>query len=163
VKPESVSLTDYNALKQERTEVIQTISGFLQVAGPMMMQFPASASGLLGLLQWLVAGVKGGSQIETQLNQMVTMAQQAASQPKPPPPPDPRLQAAQVKAGAEAQKAKMGVVQSIVDARAHQAQVTMDMQAATMQHQMDMQRMESQQRNEAIRSVTGAMTPGEQS
>lgn len=159
VKPESVSLTDYNALKQERTEVLAAIAQFLQIAQPMMMEFPPSAPGLFGLLQWLVAGVKGGSQIETQLNQMAALAQQAASQPKGPPPPDPKLQATTVKAQAEIGKAHLGLVQAKVDTQAHIAKTQMDMQAKQQEHAMDLESTEAGVRANALKTVAALTAP----
>jgi hypothetical protein len=103
VKPESVSLQDFAALKQERLEVLQGISTFLTAAAPLMAN-PKAAPHLLGILQWTVAGLKGSSGIEGILDQAIAAAEQAASAPQPAQPPDPKLLAQQMKGAQDLQK-----------------------------------------------------------
>ena len=96
VKPDSVSLTDYAALKQERTEVLQSIGGFLQVAGPIMQMQPAMAPHLMRVMQWMIAGVRGGDEVESIFDEAIDQAEEAAKQPQQQKP-DPRMQAEQMK------------------------------------------------------------------
>lgn len=101
VKPEAVSFTDFAALKAERSEVVSTIAMYFQAAAPLAQQMPGSAPYLLKILQWLVSGLRGASQIEGVIDQAVQaaeqMAKQTAMQPQQPPPPDPKLLLQQMK------------------------------------------------------------------
>lgn len=117
VKPESVNLTDFAAVKQERTEVITTIATYFQAAAPLAQGMPEATPYLLEILQWLVAGLRGSSQIEGVLDKAVTAAQQAqqqrAANPQPPPP-DQKLLAIQAKAQADMVKGKQDLENDIV-------------------------------------------------
>lgn len=101
VKPESVSLTDYAAMRSERTEFITGLSQFLTAAVPAAQGMPGSAPFLMQLLQWFMAGFKGGSQMQGVIDQAIAAAekaeQQKAAQPPQPPPPDPKVQAIAMK------------------------------------------------------------------
>lgn len=103
VKPEAVSLTDFAALKAERTDFIQGLSGFLQAAAPAAQGLPNSAPFLLKMLQWYMQGFRGSSTIEGVLDQAIAAAEAQAKAPPQPPPPDPKLMAQQAKAQADQQ------------------------------------------------------------
>lgn len=108
VKPDAVAMTDFAALKQERTEFLGGISTFL----PTMMQaaqaMPGSMPMMLEILKWVMAGFKGSSQIEGILDQAIEGAQKALEQPRPPRP-DPRMQVEQLKAQAGMAKTKLEI------------------------------------------------------
>lgn len=157
VKPDSISLTDYAANRQEAGDQIGFIGGFLQAITPMVMQVPGSLPFLLEILQSHLAQMKGGDRIESILDRaveaaekaLVEMQQQKAMMASHPPPPDPKLQAAQVKAGAEQFKAQAGIQQT-----------GMDLQVKKTEHLMDMQKLEAEQRKEAIKAMQPVQTPG---
>ncbi|QSQ14055.1 hypothetical protein [Myxococcus landrumensis] len=101
VKPESVALQDFAALRNERAEVLTTIASFIQAMGPLASQVPGSAPFLLQMLRWAVSGTKGSSEIQGVLDKAIAQAekvqaQQEAEGPKPPPP-DPKLLQQQLK------------------------------------------------------------------
>lgn len=100
VKPEAVSMGDMAADGAERTEVIQTMAAYFTAAAPVAQAMPGSSPYLIEMLQWLVAGRKGASQIEGVLDRATKAAkqqqEQAAANPQQAPP-DPKLQAEQVK------------------------------------------------------------------
>lgn len=96
VKPEAVALTDFAQLKSERTEVVGAIGQFLTAAQAFAAAMPGSMPMLLEMLQWLVAGMRGSSQIEGVLDRAVQAAQQMAQQPQQQVP-DPKLMATQIK------------------------------------------------------------------
>lgn len=133
VKPDSISLRDYAALKQERVETIGALGALFQQGITMAQMFPPAAPFLLELGKWLIAATKGSQQIEGIFDKFADVVEKAASQPPPPPQPDPKLQAAQVKAQAE-----MGKAQATMQ------QTTMDAQHAQAQHQMDMQKLSAE-------------------
>jgi hypothetical protein len=130
---------------------------------------------LLQMLQWAIAGFRGGSTIEGVLDQMVLSATQAAQQAAmTPPPPDPALQVAQVKAQAEQGKAQMGIQQARVqtqadlikmamDVKAHQQKTGIDLLKAHQEsvqsekeHEQTMQQLEAQMRNDALKEKPNA-------
>lgn len=96
VKSESMSLTDFAAQRQERMEVLQGVSQYVNVAGAIAQQLPGAASGLLKILQHLVAGLRGADGLESILDQMVQQVEQASAAPQQQAP-DPKLQAEQLK------------------------------------------------------------------
>lgn len=155
VKPDSISLTDYAANKQESMDILGTIGAFMQDVGPLMMQAPMIAPKLIELLQVFLAKVKGGEAVEGILDQAIQLAEQAAMQPPQPPPPDPnqqiKMQTEQVKAGAAQTKA--GAEQ--FKARADMASTALDMKAKEAEHSQSMQALEAQTRADAMRSVNG--------
>lgn len=101
VKPESVSLTDFAALKSERLELLGALTTFIQAAAPIAQQLPGSLPFLLQLLQWCVSGLKGASTAETILDHAIQAAQAMAAQQAAQPQqqqPDPKALQAQAKA-----------------------------------------------------------------
>jgi hypothetical protein len=147
VNPDSVSLTDFAALKQERFEFLSALSGFFQQAQPIVaIAGPGALPFLLQIASWSLAGLRGASEIEGVFDQGIAQLKAQAQQPPPPPPPDPKLQTAQVKAQAEQFKAKADVQKT-----------GLDLMATRQKHQMEMQKLAAenaaQQREEAVRAV----------
>jgi len=101
VRPENVSITDYAALKGERTEFLQALTGFIQTALPAAQAMPGSLPELLECLKWGLAGFKGSSEIEGVLDRAIAKATEMASQPQQQKP-DPKLQAIALKGKIEA-------------------------------------------------------------
>jgi hypothetical protein len=100
VKPEAVNMTDFAALKAERTEFMSALSGFFTAMAPIGQAMPGSVPYLLDMCKWFVAGMKGSSTIEATLDRAIEaakMAQQQAAMNPQQAPPDPKLQAAQLK------------------------------------------------------------------
>jgi hypothetical protein len=148
VKPEAISLQDMAAVKQERGEFLMSVATFLQSAAPILQAAPWATQGLLGILQWSMAGFRGGSSVEGVLDQMVLQAKQAQQQALvAPPPPDPQMEIAKVKAAAEQQKAQMDIVGKQVDLQSHVLKARTDAASALHQHALDREKlgMEAQQ------------------
>ena len=167
VNPDSISLQDYAALKQERFEWLQAVSQFFQIAQPIAQAMPGAMPFLLQIAQWTMAGLKGSNEIEGVFDQAIEAAKQALMQPPPPPQPDPKLEAAKVKAQAEGTKAKIGLVQTVADAHAGMQETAMDLQAAREKHAMEMQKIgagiqsqEAQQRTQAMQQVAKVTKEG---
>jgi hypothetical protein len=158
VNPDSVSLTDFAALKQERGEFAQTISTYfqgmlplIQIAGAAGMAAP-TIQFVLSLAQQLVAGLHGSNEMEGVFDQFIASLK---STPPPPPQQDPKLEAAKVKAQAEMGKAKASMQQTQLDAQAHVMKTGMDMQMAKQKHAMEMQKLGAQQESNAADHVMG--------
>jgi len=166
VKPESVSLTDYAALKQERTELMTALSQILGVVLQIGQSAPGMVPFLLQMLKWMFTGFRGSAVIEPIMDEAIKaaeqMAQQAMQKAMQPPPPDPKLQAAQVKAGAEVQKSQMDIQASIMEHMAKMKELLMEMEQSRQEHEQgkiehvqNMQREEAALRREAVAPRNG--------
>jgi hypothetical protein len=139
VKPESINLTDYAQLKQERAEVITALGGLMSAMTPLIQAGgPPAAEFALAAGSWLLAGVKGGDSLEAEFDNFRAKMQALASQPKPPPPPDPKVMAAEAEAKAKVQGAQIDMQTKTLDAKVHvmktQADITkIQAQAAAAQ------------------------------
>lgn len=160
VKPESVSLTDYAALKSESMEVLQGIGGFIQMAAPLAQMSPGMAPMLLQLLQWSVSRIRGSQEIEGLLDRAISQqqqqAQQQAAQPQQPPPPDPKVVAAQTKAHADIMGQQMKTQGEL--ATIH-AQSKADMQHQASQTRFNLIEASEKERMKAVADVSRAINP----
>jgi hypothetical protein len=179
VKPESVEMADMAAVKQERSEFLMAMSQFLQSSVPMAQAAPWATPFLLQMLQWAIAGFRGGATIEGVLDQMVLAAQQfQQQQAMQPPPPNPQMMVAQVKAQAEQGKAQADITGKMLEAKGKMAQTQIDLQAQAMKHRMElvkaaqehahaqdehdmsMQQIEAKMRADAMRADKGGSSDG---
>jgi len=135
VKPENVSLQDFAALKQERTEVIGALAQYFTAAAPLAQSMPGSAPMLLEILQWLVSGLRGSSQIEGVLDRGIEMARQAAAQPQQQGQPDPKMLAQQMKGEQDLRKVDAELQADIVRAQV-EAQSEAQKQAAQTRYNL---------------------------
>lgn len=142
VKPENISMQDFDLLKSERTSFLQGLTMFLQSAAPLIAAEPVAGPYLLEMLKWGMGGFRGASTIEGVLDQAIAEMRQAASQPKPPPPPDPRVQAQQERAKADIEVAQV------------KAKTTID--TALAKHQIDKAKLniEAQRAQLGIQKLT---------
>lgn len=154
VKPESINLTDYAALKAERVEVVQAVGQYLQTVAPLAQMSPAALPMLLEVLKWLISSLKGAATVEGIFDQAIAAAQQMAQAPRgppQPPPPDPRLQMEQLKQQGAQKKLAL-------DIQAHAQKKTLDVQAdAQMQKnqaQINLLEEEAKQRQEALAAIS---------
>lgn len=77
IRPESVAMIDYQALKNERTEYMNAVSTYLQSASAIIDADPSAKPFVLQLLQWGLAGFKGSSEIEGMLDKAIEASQEA--------------------------------------------------------------------------------------
>lgn len=89
VKPESVNLTDFAALKQQKTEYMSALSAFITSALPLVQLLPPSGPYLLEMLKWYMAGQPDSSGVESILDRAIAAAEQMAQQPQPQQPQQP--------------------------------------------------------------------------
>jgi hypothetical protein len=87
IRPESVAMTDFAELQNERTAYLNAISTFMQSAAPLIETDPAAKPFLLQLLQWGLAGFKGSSEIEGVIDKAIEAsieeAKNAGDKPDP--------------------------------------------------------------------------------
>lgn len=179
VNPDSVSLTDFAALKQERFEFAQTIGSYFQNMIPMVQMLAGANPGagqaavqfVIAMAQSMVAGLKGAAEMEGIFDQFVAKleqaAQQAAAQPPQPPPPDPKVeaekvkaQAAQSKAGAEQLKAKADVIKTGMEMQQAAQEHRQSMQQGAMDHALGIQSMEAKERANALKGINAVTQEG---
>lgn len=83
---ETLSIADYNAERELRTEVLTSIGQFLSQAAGMMEAYPAATPQLFKMIQWVVSSFRGSSDIETVLDEAIRTAQANPPQKAGPPP-----------------------------------------------------------------------------
>lgn len=150
VKPESIVSEDTAATRAERTEFVQTMADLLAKAQQAGAAMPAVIPGMLKIVKWAAAGLKGGEEVEGVFDEMVDAAAQAAAQmqanPQQPSPDALKLQAQQqahqqkmeelqAKAQLDAQHSEREMRQDLLENQAEAQQHAADDEAA---HQMKM-------------------------
>ena len=140
VKPESVSMADMAAVKEERSEFLMAMSQFLQSSLPLAQAAPWMMPYMLQVLQWTIAGFRGGATIEGVLDQMVLSAnQELQKMQSQPPPPDPKIMAVQAKMQSDQQKAQLDLQKGQVDMQQSAQKSQMELQQKAQQGQLEMQ------------------------
>jgi hypothetical protein len=172
VKPDSMALTDWGLKQNERTTMIGALGSYLQSSMPLIQLASGAGPGavqsaikfVMTTGQWLMAGIRGGGDVETVFNQFITevqqIAQQAAMQPQQPPPPDPKVEATKIKSQAEIGKAQIGLAQAHVEGQVAIQKAGLDLAKAQHQHAAGIQSEEAKQRAEALRSLNAVTTEG---
>lgn len=150
VKPEAISMADYAAVKQERGEMLTSVATFLQSSMPVMQAAPMMTPMLLQMLQWAMAGFRGGSTIEGVIDQTIQQViQQMKAQAQQPPPPNPEMMKAQMEMKAQEQDLQITAAKGQMDIH-HQREkmqlerekMALDHQAAQHKHAIDVQGMQ---------------------
>lgn len=149
VKPESVSMTDFAALKQERMEALSTIGGFLGMAGGLVQQVPGSLPHVLEILQTLLAGLKGSGPIESILDQAIQAAKQAAENPQPQQE-DPAAQTERLKQQTEQMKAQMELQTIQAKTQAKIMEISAETQAKSMMERVQREENTREARDKAL-------------
>jgi hypothetical protein len=160
VKPEAISLTDFAALKSERMEVLEALTGFLQSAAPLAQAMPGSMPHMLQLLQWTLSGLRGAAEASGILDKAIAQAQQMAQQPQggAPQQPDPRLMAAQQKHAADLQKIQAQAQSEMARMQAETQQLAIREKNAAI---VNVQEEAAKQKlRHALQPVTPTGTPG---
>jgi len=136
VRPESVAMVDFAALKQERTEYLMAVSQFLQSSGPLIEKEPASAPMLMEMLKWGLAGFKGSQDIEGVIDRAMEQMAQKLAQPQEQQP-DPEAQKMQMQMQLEQTKSQAAM-------QLEQAKNQGAMQLEQQSLQIDMQRIQAE-------------------
>ena len=136
VRPESVAMVDFAALKQERTEYLLAVSQFLQSSGPIMEQEPAAAPMLMEMLKWGLAGFKGSQDIEGVIDRAIDQMAQQEQQPEEEQP-DPEVQKLEMQMQLDQGKAQ---AQMELEQAKNQGAMQLEQQGL----QIDMQRIQAE-------------------
>lgn len=163
VKPESVALADFAALRSEKTEVIDAVSGFLQRMAPLLQMLgPQGLPFLIELLQAGVAGLKGAATMEGILDRAAEAAKQAQQQAAANPQPqqqDPKLQAEQLKAQTAQLKVQGDMQKENAKLQGDLVRIQAETQAKAQQEQV--QRQENVRESAEKIMVQRALNPRE--
>jgi len=139
IRPESVAMIDYQALKGERTEYMNAVSTYFQSAGSIMEKDPSAKPFVLQLLQWGLAGFKGSSEIEGVIDKAIEASMQAEKDKEgQPPEPTPEQIAAQAATSLEQlkQQGDMAKIQgkAQADMKVRQSDMMSDIATAHESH-----------------------------
>jgi hypothetical protein len=116
VKPESVNLTDFAALKQQKTEYIQSLAGFITSALPLVQMLPTAGPYLLEMLKWYMAGQPDSAGVESILDRAIASAEQMQQSGQPAQPQQPSAE--QLKLLIQQQKSQQDLLKTQADLRA---------------------------------------------
>ena len=137
---DTLSIPDYNAERQGRTEFITATGQFVSQIIPLLQMEPTSAPFFMQLLQWAIASFRSAQSIEGVFTKAITEMTKSAQNPKPEKP-DPAL----IKANAEVQALQMKTKASVEDSQAKtQAAVRSEQIRTESQVKQDMVQAESQ-------------------
>jgi hypothetical protein len=130
---------------QERADVtafVQAIGGFFKEFGPIVAQMPPLAPMASQLLQFSVRRFKVGAQLEEIIEKSMEQVEERLNNPAPPQPSPDELEKtkqAQIKTGAEVQKASLEGQISQLEANAKQQQIAAEAQAEQQRAFMEQQ------------------------
>jgi hypothetical protein len=132
IQATSMAITDYAAVKNERSEFLNSVATFLQSASTVGQGAPQLVPLMLKMLQFGVAGFRVSKDIEGIFDKYVGDFEQEIEQKKnAPPPPDPEMQKMQMEAQLEQQKA-----QSELQMKQQEFQMEMQQKQAEFAQQM---------------------------
>ena len=160
IEVDSTITGDESQERQDRTQFIEATTKFIEAWGPIVAQQPLMAQLAGELLLFGTRAFRVGRSLEEVIEETVDKLEQQAAQPKPPPQPSPeeqaKIQQAQIKAQAEAQKAQAGIQDTQVKAQADQQSAQIDLagkvldhQHKTAEHHLEMQKMQAEHAMEA--------------
>lgn len=135
IRPESVAMTDFAQLQNERVAYMNSLATFLQSAAPLIQEKPEAEPYLLHMLQWGLAGFKGASEIEGVLDKAIDASIKALKDKEGKE--DDNPEAAQEKAKQQGEMQKIQAkAQADMQIRAQDLEA--DMQTDQAQHQQKM-------------------------
>jgi hypothetical protein len=150
IETDSMSIPDYNAERQARVEYATAVGQYISQVWPLIESQPAVAPFFLRMLQWVSAGFRASSQIETVLDNAIKNVEiyleQKAQQP---PPPDPAMVKAEADVKAIQMKTEADVkgkqMKTAADLKVQQAKTAGDLKAQQMKLVGDQQAQEQEQ------------------
>jgi vancomycin resistance protein YoaR len=75
IQTDDMAIPDYNLEQKNRVEFVTALGQLLSQAHPMMEMMPGSMPFVLGILQWVCAGFKGGRNVEGLIDKAIREAQ----------------------------------------------------------------------------------------
>jgi hypothetical protein len=160
IRPESIAMVDYAQLKQERTDFLTAMATFVQSAQAAAKEIPGSTPILLEMMKWTMAGFKGSTYLEGEMDKLVDEAKKAAAQPPPqeqgPNPEQIKLEIEKIKqqGAMQKQQGELAKVQAKAqaDMQTLQAKLAGEIQKIQVDAQRDM-KLEDQQSQYALLEI----------
>jgi hypothetical protein len=138
VTADSIAQADYDMEKRDRIEFLTAVSSYLEKAGALFQAVPQSATMLVAMLKWGVAGFRNASEIEGIIDEALDGLEKQPPQDKPDPE-QMKMQAEQQAAQAQ-QQIEMQKMQA--DQQMEQQRFAMEQQRAQMDMQHEQQMMQ---------------------
>jgi hypothetical protein len=141
IQADSLVQADWALEKEQRAELVNNLSTFIQSNIQLVQQDPAYSTFFFGMLKFAVAGYKGGQEIEGLLDQMIAASEQAekeAQENPQPPPPSPEEMKMQL------EQQKMQAEQAMEQQRFAMEQEKMQAEMAMAQQKMQMEMAQEQ-------------------
>lgn len=139
IETNSMVEADKAQLQQESTQFLTATGGFLKEAVAAAQQVPEMGSLLGQMLLFAIRRFSIGRELESSFEAAIEKLEQGASQPKPPSP-------EQIKAQADADKAKADAAKSAQEIENQKAKNTLAVQQAGFEHALAMKKIESSER-----------------
>jgi hypothetical protein len=137
VTADTLAQADYAMEKADRIAFLTSVSSYIEKAGAMVQAVPQSASVLIGMLKWAVAGFRNARDIEGMLDKALDQLIKAPPEDKP----DPEQEKMKMEAQMKQQEAQI---------KAQEAQQKMQMEMQKMQMEMAMERQRLEMENQRL-------------
>lgn len=146
VSSDSMIQMDEAQEKQDRTEFLSAVGGYLQQALPIIQQAPQAAPLVVGLLKFGVTGFKVGKQVEGMLDNALDQMMKQAAEPQPEKP-DPEMAKVQAMERLEDKKLANAMQLKQMEAQADAQVATNEqrVQAEQNAHQNELESARAQQ------------------
>lgn len=142
IQATSMAITDYAAVKNERSEFLNSVATFLQSSATVGQGAPQLIPLMLNMLQFGVAGFRVSKDIEGVFDRYIKeFEQEIEAKKNAPPQPDPEMVKAQQEAQLEQQKAQQELAMKQQEAAIKQEEAAQKMRQDMMMFQQEMQQM----------------------
>jgi len=141
VTSDQLAQTDYAMEKQDRIDLLTSVTGYLETAGPMIQSNPQSAPLLVGMLKWAVSGFKGARDIEGMLDK--ELDDLVKNPPQPAEDPEAEKAKAEMQMAQEEHQLKMQELQAKIQGKQQELQLKIrakmeEMRLADAEHRQEM-------------------------
>jgi len=153
VAADSLVQLDEQQMKQDRTEFLTAIGGFMEKALPVAQSSAAMGPVIAELLKFGVGAYKQAKQIEGVIDQALDQMKAQAAMPQQPRP-DPEMIKVQAQAQADQQRAQ---IDAQLQQAKQQAETAQEQQRIQMESQMEAQRLTMESRLKAQEASTNAL------
>jgi hypothetical protein len=130
IESETMAMIDWAQERDARTQFMQAVGAFVQSVTPLIQAQPASGPIVLQMMKWGLGGFRVSKEVESLLDEAITVAQQ----PQQPAQPTPMEQAQLAKVGSEAEKNKAAAAVDMSKVGHNQALTALDATTAKGKH-----------------------------
>lgn len=144
IATDSTLAIDEQRERQERTEFLQAIGGFIGQTQQMVQADPSFAPLMYELLTFGARSFKVGRNLENYLEQAIEQSKQAAQQPPPEPPPDPELMKLEHQKMVDQAKIEIEQTKTINEAKALDQKAMLEAQIEQLKIQLQAQKVDAE-------------------